>query len=117
MNKVNHLRTLTCLMMIFFLIVSIVTQVLMPSGPCIDHRHNTVSKHSGIGVDEAQFPFAEEKEEENGQDNPSSCAVAFCTENQYLLADFVKTGSFAPFRTPPYISTLPIYLSKRALLI
>jgi hypothetical protein len=115
MNKVNHLRSFTCFSLIFFLCLSVGSRILTQEGAGVDHKHFTISGHSGIATAESQLPF-EEKEEETGQDNPSGYGLPVCLKSEYALSDFFYTRSFAPttFRSR---NTLPIYLAKRALLI
>lgn len=116
MNKVNHLRLFASFLLILFLFLSLGFVVSAQVGSVVVHKNFSISRHLGLGITESQLPF-EEKEEENGQGNPSSYSLLACIKTEYRLSDFIYTGSYSPLRTLCYEITLPIYLAKRALLI
>lgn len=115
MNKVNHLRSTTCFFLIFFLFLSIGSRFFNQNGADLDYKHFILSNHSGIVTIESQLPF-EEKEEEKGQDHSlyDVDSIHFGFE-PFLFSSYTNDLFSGVFQDDH--SRLPIYLSKRALLI
>jgi len=122
MRKVNHLTSIASLLVIFFLLAPIVCNFLAPPQSTKESKDHVVSKKaSAASKSGIQFPYEErEKEEENGaaKSHDNLFLIYLISESVYhYRAELYHYCSYNALRSCGNASSIPLYLTKRTLLI
>jgi hypothetical protein len=117
MNKVNHLRSLTCVLLVLFLFAPVLVRSL---NALVDHdglRKAGFVKHtSGSSKSDGQFLFEEkEKEEKSGDSDFSNLQVLFLSID-YEQTTILEHQEYSFVSTLPLGRKLPLFLTHRSIL-
>lgn len=116
----NHLRSFTCLLVVFFLFTAIVSRALAAAELDGAPKQQSYSKGAMPVKADTQLPF-EEKEEEKEQEKKSDSEVSDIFF-LYLAIDFFPSAArhfvSSPYSgSPRFCGNRPVYLAKRTFLI
>ncbi|MBL7871062.1 MAG: hypothetical protein JNM78_05590 [Cyclobacteriaceae bacterium] len=118
MNKANHLRSLTCFLLVLFLFAPIFLRSLNALGGHQEVRKTGYAKHAaGSSKSDGQF-FCEEKEKEekSGDNDFSNLTVPF-SKLDFEPALLLENQEYPFISTLPLGGKLPLFLTQRSILI
>lgn len=118
MNKVNHLRSLACFLLVLILFAPVLVRSFSELGSQQGLRKGGYAKQaSGPSKSDSQFLYEEkEKEEKNSDNDFSAFAASFVTleREQATLLDNPEYSFVSPL---PLGGKLPLFLVERSILI
>ncbi len=117
MNKGNHLRSLTCFLLVLFLFAPVLVRSLNALGGQHEIRKSGYAKHaSGSSKSDSQFLY-EEKEKEEKSNNAFSSLVALFVNIDYEPSTLLENQEYPFFSALPLGGKLPLFLTQRSILI
>jgi hypothetical protein len=118
MNKVNHLRTLTCLLLVLFLFAPILVRSLSALGDQQGVKKTGFAKHaSGTSKSDGQFLYEEKEKEEKSSDNHISTFTSLFVNLEFEQATLLATPEYSFVSPLPLGGKLPLFLTQRTILI
>jgi hypothetical protein len=122
MKRVNHIRSFLNIAVVFLLLTSIVcTSVTGFAAPCKAKEFVISKKTKAHSTSDTQFPYEEKEiEEEKGDDRSNSHFFFICLVDALLLASGAESQDYSihnPSHSCEHVASIPLYLSKRSLII
>lgn len=119
MFKINHLRSLTCILLVLFLFAPIVSRSFSQESFEHNIKKTGYSKHSlpATNKAEGQLICEEKEKEEKGTNHFSeSLPIVFLLE-ELIYAPANEQSRYHLTEVFSFYGSLPLYLGKRSLLI
>lgn len=119
MSKVNHLRSLTCILLVCFLFIPLISRSFQQESAAQNIKKSGYSKHASATSSKAEGQLiCEEKEkEEKSSDHFSDSLPVIYLLSELAYAPVAKESNRHPVQIFPFCGNLPLYLGKHALLI
>lgn len=119
MLKVNHLRSLTCILLVCFLFVPLISRAFQQESTEQNIKKSGYSKHTSAASSKAEGQLIceeKEKEEKSSDDFSDSLPVIYLL-SELAYAPVAKESPRHPTKVFPFCGSLPLYLGKHSLLI
>ncbi len=118
MNKVNHLRSLACFLLVLFLFTPVFLRSLNALWTQQEIKKSGYAKHAaGSSKVDGQFLYEEKEKEEKSNDSDFPCLTVPFVSINFEQASLPENPEYSFVSTLPLGGKVPLFLTQRFILI